>query len=172
MTCGIKASAADFLAQRREATSDETKNEDQVELERNIAFILYGGLYQGMAQYYIYNILFPTWFGNGSDLFTVGTQVLFDLGVVTPFLCLPVAYLVKSAIYGLEPIEGLKKYVNDVQNKGLLLKYYRIWFPAQCLTFGVVPEHLRIVFIAFISFFWLIILSSVSSSEAVTEKDA
>eukprot|EP01083_Nonionella_stella_P238688 836225_1 len=45
MTCGIKASAADFLAQKRE--SDDNKEKEKVEFERNLAFILYGGLYQG-----------------------------------------------------------------------------------------------------------------------------
>jgi len=33
----------------------------------------------------------------------------------------------------------------------------------QCLTFGVVPPHWRIPFIALVSFFWLIVLSSISS---------
>lgn len=173
MTCGIKASAADFLAQKRE--SDDNKAQEQVEFERNLAFILYGGLYQGMAQYYIYNVLFPMWFGNGHDILSVGIQVVFDLGVISPFLCLPVAYLAKSAIYGNTPIEGMKKYINDVRHQGLLLKYYKIWFPAQCLTFGVVPEHLRIVFIACVSFFWLILLSSITATpieKAVNEESS
>jgi hypothetical protein len=33
----------------------------------------------------------------------------------------------------------------------------------QCLTFGVVPQHLRIAFIAVVSFFWLIIFSSLTA---------
>jgi hypothetical protein len=59
ITCGIKASAADFVAQKRDyrkrkeqAKIDQTpkpkrKNTDY---QRNLAFILYGSLYQGMAQ--------------------------------------------------------------------------------------------------------------------------
>mmetsp|Transcript_4673 Transcript_4673/g.6521 ORF Transcript_4673/g.6521 Transcript_4673/m.6521 type:complete len:249 (+) Transcript_4673:44-790(+) len=172
-TCGIKASAADFLAQKRE--SGDNKDKEKVEFERNLAFILYGGLYQGIAQYFIYNVMFPQWFGSGHDIITVGTQVVFDLGIISPFLCLPVAYLTKSTIYGNTPIEGMKKYVNDVRYQGLLLKYYKIWFPAQCLTFGVVPEHLRIVFIACVSFFWLILLSSITATpmeNAVNEESS
>lgn len=42
-------------------------------------------------------------------------------------------------------------------------KRYSLWGPVQCLTFGVVPQHLRIAFIALVSFFWLIIFSSVTA---------
>lgn len=162
MTCGIKASAADFLAQFRERTSDD-KTKEQVELERNVAFILYGGIYQGMAQYYIYNVLFPLWFGTGQDFLSVTTKVAFDLIVISPFLCLPIAYLTKAVIYGTSLSDGLNKYINDLKYEGLLQSYYSIWLPVQFCTFGLVPEHLRIAFIAMVSFFWLIILSTISS---------
>jgi len=167
MTCGIKASAADFLAQKRElgSTAVEEKTNAQIEVERNLAFIVYGGVYQGIAQYYIYNVLFPLWFGSGNDLASVTMKVAFDMLVISPFLCLPIAYLTKSVIYGTSWKEGMEKYRYDLLNKGLLATYCKIWLPAQFITFGIVPEHLRIVFIAFVSFFWLIILSTVSSSK-------
>ena len=46
-----------------------------------------------------------------------------------------------------------------------------IWGPVQCLTFGVVPEHLRIAFIAVVSFFWLIIFSSLTA-KSQKERDS
>jgi protein Mpv17 len=52
-----------------------------------------------------------------------------------------------------------------VQQEGLLQKYWMLWVPVQTLTFGVVPQHLRIVFIAAVSFVWLMILSSISSTQ-------
>ena len=168
MTCGIKASAADFLAQARErkiAMQKCEKTDEQIVLERNLAFILYGGLYQGMAQCYIYNVLFPLWFGTGSDILSVTIKVAFDMLVVSPFLCLPVAYLTKATINGQTLKDGLDKYIYDFQHKNLLATYCKIWLPAQFCTFGLVPEHLRIAFIAFVSFFWLIILSTVSSAK-------
>lgn len=217
VTCGIKASAADLLAQVRSfnaidsdshdtndqqlkkeeeqqmisfqqklssllsslstsrgksesssiesSSSLENTNNNTVEIQRNLAFILYGGLYQGMAQEYIYNFLFPVWFGTGNDIATVLTKVAFDLIVVSPLVCIPIAYLVKATIYGQHWKEGLEKYVYDLRYKNLLLTYYSIWFPAGLCSFGLIPDHLRIAFIAFVSFFWLIILSTVSSSE-------
>ena len=170
ITCGIKASAADLLAQTREIDKEILDLEHdksfftKIELERNIAFIIYGGLYQGIAQYYIYNILFPCLFGDGNDIVSVAIKVTFDMLIISPLLCLPVAYLTKSLIYGKSWRDGLAKYKHDLMKNNLLLTYCMIWIPAQTMTFSVIPEHLRIAFIAFVSFFWLIILSTVSSS--------
>lgn len=136
--------------------------QDKLDFKRNLAFVLYGGLYQGCCQEFIYNNIFPAWFGTGISTKTVLTKVLFDLGVLTPLLCLPLAYLVKALIFQYTFKEGIRLYLEDVSEHGLLRKYWMIWFPVQCLTFGVVPQHYRIAFIALISFFWLIILSSIS----------
>lgn len=61
------------------------------------------------------------------------------------------------------------KYFGDMKHRNLVRKYYSIWLSAQCCTFGLVPEHLRIPFIAMISFFLLIVLSQVSSSDNVVD---
>lgn len=178
VTCGVKASCADFLAQKRELKTstntgslsnkidndNDVKTEEQVEIQRNLAFIIYGGIYQGICQYYIYNVLFPLWFGTGNDLTSVAIKVAFDMLVISPFLCLPIAYLTKSTIYGQSIREGFEKYVYDLKNNNLWVTYCSIWLPVQCVTFGLVPEHLRIPFIALVSFFWLIILSTISST--------
>lgn len=199
LTCGFKASAADFLAQMRSINKNAEQGEiergdgqsqkdidvdnlaiaspeyaeaDSIEVQRNVAFILYGGIYQGLAQQYLYNILFPAWFGTGNDIATVLTKVSFDLLVVSPLVCIPIAYLVKALIYRQTLYEGLEKYVNDLRYNNLLLTYYKIWFPAGCLSFGVIPDHLRIAFIAFVSFFWLVILSSISASASEEAKQS
>ena len=39
-----------------------------LEFKRNIAFVLYGGLYQGICQEIIFNEIFPIFFGNGNDI--------------------------------------------------------------------------------------------------------
>jgi len=108
----------------------------------------------------IFHEIFPKIFGQGTDVFTVISKLAFDMLVVSPFVCLPVAYLVKSDIFQYIIGEGLARYEDDVTKNGLLLKYWSIWGPVQCLTF---PVHLRIAFIALISFFWLIIFSSITA---------
>lgn len=176
LTCGIKASAADAVAQSRqskggqeeedsieESTSSALTAKNPFELPRNIAFLLYGAVYQGVTQEYVYNHLYPVWFGSGTAPLTVLSKVAFDLLVQTPLFTLPIAYLIKSIIFQYSPKEALTRYIDDIQHHGLLKKYFYLWGPVQCLTFSVVPEHLRVSFIACVSFFWLIILSSIST---------
>ena len=131
---------------------------------RALAFLLYGGLYQGCVQYFLFNVCFPVWFGEGTDVQTVITKVLVDQFILTPFLCLPTLYLVKAIIFNYPLRDGLERYVSDAQ-KDLLIKYWVLWGPVQCITFGVMPPQYRVVFIALVSFFWLLVLSSISSRE-------
>ena len=70
--------------------------------------------------------------------------------------------MLKAAVFETPLRDGLDKYVQDAKGD-LLWKYWAIWTPAQFFTFGVVPEHLRIPWVALVSFFWLIILSNISS---------
>lgn len=165
ITCASKAASSDFIAQRQV----EKKKLETFEWKRSVSFMTYGGLYQGVAQYYIFNEIFPIVFGNGVDIITVAYKVLFDQLVLTPFLCLPMVYLVKAVAFGQTLRDGMERYVSDVK-KDLLWKYWLIWTPTQCLTFSVVPEHLRIVFIAAVSFIWLIILSTISSRDNSIEE--
>lgn len=175
VTCSVKASAADLVAQKQDDGDSKALNnndvDDRVDIRRNIGFLLYGGLYQGMVQEYLYNTWFPSVFGDSTNLITVLEQVMLDMIILSPFLCLPVAYLVKASIAKDQSLpDGLQRYVDHVQQQGLLFKYWALWAPVQCLTFGVIPQHLRIVFTAFVSFFWLMILSTISSraEEATT----
>ena len=164
----VKASLADMLAQRSEDRSASSGAADAlpppISWRRNVAFILYGGLYQGCLQYYIFNVCYPIWFGTGYDRRTVLLQMAFDQFIQTPFLCLPVAYLFKAFAFG-EPLsEGLRRYLSDAR-KDLLWKYWLVWGPVQCVTFGVLQPQWRVPFIALVSFFWLIVLSTISSRD-------
>lgn len=173
IACGFKASAADMVAQKNPPVEEEKKEElipalspalsPATDYKRNAAFLLYGSLYQGISQEFIYNHLYPVWFGSGNEIPVVLTKVAFDLLVQTTLVTLPMAYCIKGAIFGTNLQESLTKYWKDVQTQGLLQKYFTLWGPVQCLTFGVVPEHYRVTFIAVVSFFWLIILSQISS---------
>lgn len=51
LTCGGKASAADYVAQRRQSKSNSGNTKAaRLDTARNIAFLVYGAIYQGMAQ--------------------------------------------------------------------------------------------------------------------------
>ncbi len=194
VACSVKASAADFLAQKSMDTKSDTgkrkrdnksrqhKNDamrtlDHVDVQRNIAFLLYGGIYQGIFLQFLYLIVYPTLY-EGSD-FRIPLSILSDICAFGPFLTLPIAYIIRGMLeynttskvtpidFHLEPIhQAIAKYQNHVRTQNLLLKYWMVWAPAQTINWYFVPEHLHVLFVALVSFFWVYLLSSISSHEA------
>jgi len=186
LTCALKAHAADAIAQLRSRCGDQVPASSQIvdariesestshsllssefQLPRNVAFLLYGGIYQGVAQHFIYNVLFPQLFPTvaGFEMITVACKVLTDITFFGPLISLPMSFIIKSVVYGSsDPLnDGLKKYQSDILEKDLLFRYWGLWGPVNCLTFSVVPPHLRIAFVASVSFFWMICLSTLSN---------
>lgn len=184
ITCGIKASAADWIAQKRQRakaaadsstdvsstdvnTQAETKVhapvEQKTDLRRNLAFIVYGSFYTGICQEFIINHIYPTVFGAGTSFREVLSKATFEIFVQSPLLTLPIAYITKALISRYSIKQGLRNYWNDVRHQGLLLKYISLWFPIDCINFAFVPNHYRVTVFAVVSFFWFIILSTLSS---------
>lgn len=111
VTCSVKASAADAVAQTKQAredhhqpklqlaasssTSEEALSNDQDEqppsfdLLRNLAFIFYGGFYQGMGQTFLYTNVYPLIFGTTPTIMSVVGQASFENFILAPFFCLP-----------------------------------------------------------------------------------
>lgn len=245
LTCGVKASVADTIAQVKPQIEENNQyNEEQIEREalsrqaassslstlqqhhhhndhphqqhmaaspakgnhnrrnsidwearRNLAYVLYGGIFVGLMSHIEYTQVFPFIFGNEKTLAITVEKVFFDNLVAAPLVWLPPAYFIKAWVYGasspasaeddasasLSPFEemaasaeailqeGLDKYLVDVKDNDLLWKYWTIWFPAQSVSFSVVPDHLRVAFMASISFFWFILFSTVSSQGDSTD---
>lgn len=160
--CSIKASAADTVAQVSAISKNEKAKKIIFCCKRNIGFTLYGGFYMGIFQEFLYNGIFPFLFGHDTKILTAAKKVFFDMLIVSPFLALPLAYIIKSPLYKQTFKEGIDKYIDDVNNNSLLKHCWTIWFPVQFLTFTIVPTHLRIGFIAAISFFWMILFSTIA----------
>jgi len=166
LTCGFKASLADVVAQLKSTSS--------LELRRNVAYVLYGGIFVGLMAHLEYDHLFPIMFGTDHSVKIVAEKVIFDDFVSAPLMWLPPAYLIKALIYDYPMKEGLEKYVHDIRHNGLLWKYWSIWVPAQTISFSVVPDHLRVAFMASISFFWFILFSTLaakSDNDAITQEE-
>lgn len=201
VACSVKASAADLLAQTSavaNASSEDvkqlvTKSTEQVNdamqlletvnIQRNFAFLLYGGLYQGMFLQFLYMVAYPALYG-GSE-FRIPLSIGSDICAFGPFVTLPIAYIIRAAIESrtssesssggethssfTEPVqEAIEKYKNHVFTQNLLVKYWMIWAPAQTINWYFVPEHLRVFFVAFVSFFWVYLLSAISSQQTKT----
>ena len=170
---GLQASVADLIAQK---STQMTARDNAVEVrggtsnirartpfqfKRNLAFLFYGGAYQGCFQEHLFNKIFPMIFGEGKGPLTIGLKVTFDMLVVSPFLCLPVAYFIKGAIYNTSILESVRRYIHDIKQNALLKTYWSVWYPVQIFNFMFVPKQFRISFIACFSFFWLIALSTI-----------
>lgn len=160
IVCALKASTADIVAQKAASVAASIKD---IDVRRNAAFLVYGGAYQGIFQEFLFNRIFPLLFGDDVGLTTVLKKVMVDMFIVSPFLCLPVAYIIKALAFKQSAMDGVKRYIGDVKNSGLLIKYWKVWAPVQTMTFTIVPAKFRITFIACFSFFWLIVLSAISS---------
>ena len=155
--CATKAGLADLVAQKRQG-------QHPFHVRRSVSFILYGALYQGMVQELIYNNLYTYMFGSGTTLDVVLRKVLFDAIFHNALVCIPMAYVVKAAVFGKPPLSsGLSAYIDDVLHHGLLLKYYAMWMPVNAVLFTVVPPRGRIPVMACVSFFWMILLSTMAS---------
>ena len=75
VTCGVKASVADFIAQVRAWSRDD----NSFEMRRNLAYILYGGIFIGMMCHIEYDFVFPLLFGTEQTLEKIAERVLFDV---------------------------------------------------------------------------------------------
>ena len=171
---GFKASTADIIAQRRQirkvssekkAVETNRKASKGLDIQRTLGFLLYGAIYQGLAQEYTYNHLYPILFGTETTTINVLKKVFCDMFVQTPVLTLPIAYYSKALLVGNSFKEAMEHYVEDIKKRGLLFKFWALWTPVQCMTFSIIPEHFRVSFIALVSFFWVIILSSLSAAK-------
>lgn len=170
VVCATKASLADLVAQRRQqrlqtaaATASAASRSSKLDFRRLLSFMTYGALYQGAVQELIYNNLYTYWFGSARTASVVAKKVLFDAFFHNALICIPMAYAVKSFVFQYSLKTGLQQYLDDVRYHGLLLKYYAIWMPVNAMIFTIVPPHWRITVMAVVSFFWMIILSTISS---------
>ena len=151
----VKGSAADLVAQ----SSARHGNKAPYDYRRMSAFLLYGGLYQGMTLELLYNNLFNKMFGEN-----VLQKLAFNQLVLTPAVTLPAAYAMKGLVFGNIP-EALKEYWMDVTQNGLILTFWKLWTPFNFLLFSVIPPHLRIATNAIVSFTWTIILSNIANAK-------
>mmetsp|Transcript_40860 Transcript_40860/g.74800 ORF Transcript_40860/g.74800 Transcript_40860/m.74800 type:complete len:114 (+) Transcript_40860:3-344(+) len=96
-------------------------------------------------------------------------MVLFDGFINAPLLWLPPAYIAQALVYRTSKKLAIQKYITDVKENGLLKKYWSLWLPMSSINFLFVPTHFRILFVACVSFFWMMILSIVANNDQKVE---
>lgn len=102
-------------------------------------------------------------FGSATTALVVTKKVLFNAIFQDAMICMPTAYTVKALVFGYSIHTALQNYWDDVRYHGLLLKNFMLWIPVNFMVFTFVPPHFRTTVMAFVSFVWMIILSTISS---------
>ena len=148
VTCTAKGCASDLIVQVA------VEGHSEVDLWRNAVFAFYGGWYCGCFQHGVYNVLYGRLFGTGTGIGPDLRQVVFHSAFHVPFVVYPVYYSYKAVLYdGQTAGDGIRRYGGEWQE--MCQNYYSVWVPANLLVFTVVPEPLRVAFIATTSFVWL-----------------
>lgn len=160
----IKAIAADLITQFILSSSKRNDHGGGTtiwDIRRTALFATFGLVYQGCVQYAIVNWGWERLFPGTSPRAVVSKVCGMNL-VSDPFLFLPVFYVFKqSFIVGTVSWSVLKDALGsyrsniwaDVRNSWL------VWFPGHAVTYGIMPPHCRIPWMAFLSFFYMCILS-------------
>ena len=144
----------------------------RLEKRRVLGMVLYSGLVSGICVEFMYSSVFPVIFGVTEGGFLRAIRMtIFDECINAPFLWLPPAYMAQAIVYGTSIREAIQKYITDVREHGLLIKYWSIWIPMSLFNFAIVPLHFRVAFVAVVSFFWMIILSIVANRKESNSND-
>jgi len=176
----IKAGSADILVQKR------LEKAERVDWRRVRVFTLFGALFCGCWQYFLYNKVF-TKIVPGVDAFLrmpfrdrlrdmaglrgVGVQVFIENGFNNAFCYFPVFYTVKIWLEEgkLNPMLGIARakvtFSEDVWN---ILK---VWVPAQTFNFFFCPLWARVSFTALVSFGFTAYVSALRGLPEVDEED-
>jgi len=142
-----------------------------------MGFMIFGGLYVGVFQTYLYryvinaaNLTMLT--GLTSKAPIVFANAMVDTFIHSPFMYLPLFWLTMRAVNNTTPPETWipatyakwKANVFEVSMASATL-----WLPAQILNFYFMPQHLMVPFINLVGVFWVVYLSL---KEGMTKDEA
>lgn len=155
----VKAGLADWLVQ----TVIEQRRE--VDTRRLATFVTFGCTYQGMFQYWMFNHWFERLFP-GRALVPTVKKILAVNAIGDPVFFFPCFYTLKEVLAR----ETLADAMQLDTVRAALSNYYRnclddwrntwvTWLPGHCVTYGVLPLHLRMPWVAAVSFGYLSLLS-------------
>jgi len=155
ITTGLKTSAADIFAQK------VIERRKDIDWTRHAVFCTFGFAYLGGFQYWLYNVKFTQWCGPITARFghkaTAPIKVFIDQGLHHPLVYFPVFFSMKAVVSGKPLSTAVEKYKTEIWAS--LKALWGVWVPAQLVNFAFVPRHLRIPYVAAVSFGWTVILS-------------
>jgi protein Mpv17 len=131
-------------------------------LQRTLLFGAFGFLYQGVVQYTLVNGVWEKLFPDNSTQNVIKKICAMNL-LSDPFLFLPVFYVFKQFLAdgGNLSLSVFKAAIATYKANAVtdLRNSWMVWFPGHAVTYGVMPTHKRIPWMAFLSLFYMIVLS-------------
>eukprot|EP00980_Cylindrotheca_fusiformis_P010019 scaffold2214_cov139-Cylindrotheca_fusiformis.AAC.16 len=129
--------------------------------KRSAVFAAFGFLYQGMAQYAIVNLGWERLFPGNKPKAVISKICAMNL-LSDPILFMPTFYIFKQVMITQGFSFGTVKAALLSYKANCLLDWrnsWMVWFPGHAVTYGVMRPHQRIPWMAFLSFFYMCILS-------------
>ena len=128
------------------------------DMQRTVLLGAFGMLFQGCAQYTVVNVVWER-LCPGTSPKSVIAKILGMNLVSDPLLFFPCFYIFQTFLEQRQLAVGpaMERYGqncwSDWKNS------WMVWFPGHGITYGVMPPHRRIPWMAFLSFFYMCILS-------------
>ena len=154
----IKYGLSDYIIQ----TQTQNKNWETMDYKRLFFFVSWGCLYVGAFQHQIYCKLYPHLFGKMNFYKRSTAAFMTDMTIHSLFVCHPIFYVYKDIIYNQNiSIQQTKESLTTYKNNFIsdTIRVWKVWGPAQVLTFSVIPVHFRIPWIGFVGFCYGMLLS-------------
>jgi len=124
----------------------------ELDKPRMLSAGLFGGLWQGCGQYFVYNVAFTSLIGAGTCTKTVLKKLAADCFIHTPFMWLPV----NLSMYEMIKNGSLNRVPDRWRSEVIptMKVYCMVWPGVNFLNFMFVPIELRMTVIFFASIFW------------------
>jgi len=150
-----KAGAADVFVQ------SYVEQRTAIEPRRAATFALFGFSYQGCFQYVIINKVLESRFP-GRAWGSILRKVLAVNLVADPIFFFPAFYTLREWMHTRTlSVETFRVALGNYRDgfREDLRNTWAVWFPGHMVTFGVVPPHLRMPWVAALSFSYMVVLS-------------
>lgn len=154
--CTVKAVSADAFTQKA------LEGKHEFDTDRLAVFCTFGFFYQGTFQYFLWNVVFESiW--PGTALRACLSKVVATNLISDPVFFFPVFYTIREAFAAhsadvtvLVPA-ALAKYAQNYRTDWTMS--WCAWVPGHCVTYFLMPIHLRVPWVATASFFYVCLLS-------------
>ncbi|RCK67766.1 Protein SYM1 [Candida viswanathii] len=165
ITTGVLMGSGDILAQSLFPTPTPTPTTPQeLGLGRTLRAVIFGSCVFGPVGHKWYHFLgtsihWPFTSSSRNKLKTTLLRVLIDQTIFVPFLCYPLYYSSMTVLEGKRPIWGNMKRKFEEKWWGTVRTNWMVWPVVQFVNFHVLPAHLRLLLINFVSVGWNTFLS-------------